>query len=178
MLYTSLASRPFQREIKLSKMFALVFLLFSFGYMPYGIIRMIDSRNSLHPDVYVGLTLIFVITTTVSPFVVIEMNTQIRVQCVKLLKSVFTDSHKKAKKANYFEQSQSLRYTPNRLSAKSLHLKHLQQSRFSAIKRNLSQNDLDVSMVPPHHSSHASSLYNSSSQLRKSKSVPLLEHEV
>ena len=70
----------YQREAAISKMFAYIFLLFLFGYMPYGIIRMFDKSNSLHPDVYVLLTVWFVITSNISPFIVMQMNSQIREQ--------------------------------------------------------------------------------------------------
>ena len=78
----------FQREAKISKMFLTIFLLFLFGYMPYSIIRMLDKRNSLHPDVYVLLTVWFVMTSTISPLIVIQMNRQIRSRCKKLLRNL------------------------------------------------------------------------------------------
>jgi magnesium-transporting ATPase (P-type) len=75
----------FQREAAISKMFACIFMLFLFGYIPYSIIRMFDKSNSLHPDIYVLLTVWFVMTSTISPFIVMQMNMQIREQCKKLL---------------------------------------------------------------------------------------------
>jgi hypothetical protein len=69
-------------------MFAIIFLVFLFGYLPYGIIRMLDRKNSLHPDVYVLLTVIFIISISVSPIIYGLMNNQIRAQCVLLLKKL------------------------------------------------------------------------------------------
>ena len=79
----------YQREAAISKMFACIFLLFLFGYMPYSIIRMFDKSNSLHPDVYVLLTVWFVMTSTISPFIVMQMNSQVREQFRIFLNPIF-----------------------------------------------------------------------------------------
>jgi hypothetical protein len=77
------------REIQISKMFAIIFTVFLFGYLPYGFIRLIDSKNNLHPDVYVLLTVIFIISISISPIIYGLMNNQIRIQCILLLKKIF-----------------------------------------------------------------------------------------
>ena len=80
---TSISS--IQREIKITKMFALIFVVFLFGYLPYGVIRLIDAKNSLHPDFYVFLTIIFIISITVSPVIYGLMNKCISSHCIILL---------------------------------------------------------------------------------------------
>lgn len=49
---------------------------------------MIDAKNNLHPDVYVLLTVIFIISIAISPIIYGLMNTQIRVQCIIILKKL------------------------------------------------------------------------------------------
>nr|QVK45725.1 G protein-coupled receptor [Proales similis] len=83
------SSFSLRREIQISKMFAIIFTVFFFGYMPYGVIRLIDKKNNLHPDVYVLLTVLFIISISVSPIIYGLMNTQIRVQCIYLLSKLF-----------------------------------------------------------------------------------------
>lgn len=70
-------------------MFAIIFIVFLFGYLPYGIIRLIDTKNNLNPDVYVLLTVLFIISISVSPVIYGLMNNQIRIQCTVLLRKMF-----------------------------------------------------------------------------------------
>jgi hypothetical protein len=79
-----------KREIQITKMFSILFLVFLFGYIPYGIIRSVDKSNSLHPDYYILLTVLFIISISVSPVIYGLMNTQIRKQCKLLLNSIFS----------------------------------------------------------------------------------------
>lgn len=50
---------------------------------------MMDKNNSLHPDVYVLLTVLFIMSISISPIIYGLMNKQIRVQCVILLRRIF-----------------------------------------------------------------------------------------
>ena len=77
-----------KREIQITKMFSILFIVFLFGYLPYGIIRLIDKSNSLHPDYYILLTVLFIVSISVSPIIYGLMNTQIRKQCIFLLNSL------------------------------------------------------------------------------------------
>jgi hypothetical protein len=81
------------REIQITKMFAVIFIVFLFGYLPYGIIRGIDKRNNLHPDVYVLLTVILIISISISPVIYGFMNEQIRVECFELIRIIFNLSY-------------------------------------------------------------------------------------
>jgi hypothetical protein len=77
------------REIQITKMFAIIFTVFLFGYLPYGTIRLFDKNNNLNPDVYILLTVLFIISISVSPIIYGLMNTQIREQCKHLLRKLF-----------------------------------------------------------------------------------------
>jgi hypothetical protein len=91
------------REIQITKMFSILFTVFLFGYLPYGIIRLIDKSNSLHPDFYILLTVLFITSISVSPIIYGLMNTQIRTQCIFILNLIF---HKKiTKKQNFLDTS-------------------------------------------------------------------------
>lgn len=79
-----------KREYKITKMFAFIFIVFLFGYLPYGFVRMFDTRNNLHPDFYVLLTVLFIISISVSPIVYGLMNTQIRKKAFYLAKLLVT----------------------------------------------------------------------------------------
>ena len=101
----SMTMSSMHREIQISKMFAIIFTVFLFGYLPYGIIRMLDKKNSLHPDVYVLLTVLFIISISISPVIYGLMNNQIRIQCIRLLKLLF-DCKKPSErpKKNFFSR--------------------------------------------------------------------------
>lgn len=86
---TSHSSSSLRREIKITKMFAIIFIVFLFGYLPYGIIRLIDKDNDFHPDFYVFLTVIFIISISISPIVYGLMNSQIKNQCIVILNKFF-----------------------------------------------------------------------------------------
>ncbi len=79
----------YKRELKISKMFGIIFTVFLFGYLPYGLIRSIDKNNSLNADVYILLTIMFIISISISPIIYGLMNTQIKIQCLLILKFIF-----------------------------------------------------------------------------------------
>jgi len=78
-------SHGLRREIRITKMFAVLFTLFFLGYHPYGFVRAYDKRRQLHPDIFVLLTLLYCISICASPFVYGIMNNQIRQECMKLI---------------------------------------------------------------------------------------------
>ena len=84
-----------EREIEISKMFAVIFTVFMFGYLPYGFIRLMDKNNNLHADVYIVLTMLFIISISVSPVIYGLMNRQIRQHCVGLFYLICSCGEKK-----------------------------------------------------------------------------------
>jgi uncharacterized membrane protein YozB (DUF420 family) len=78
-------SHSLRREIRITKMFAVLFTLFFLGYHPYGFVRAFDKRGQLHPDIYVLLTLFYCISICASPFVYGIMNNQLRHECMRVL---------------------------------------------------------------------------------------------
>lgn len=77
-----------QKEIKITKMFGLIFLVFLFGYFPYGLVRSYDKDNSLNADIYVLLTVLFIVSISVSPVIYGLMNKKIKMQCKIMLNSI------------------------------------------------------------------------------------------
>ncbi|CAF0924227.1 unnamed protein product [Adineta ricciae] len=78
-------SHSLRREIRITKMFAILFTLFFLGYHPYGFVRAFDKRGQLHPDIYVLLTLLYCISICASPLVYGIMNNQLRHECMRVL---------------------------------------------------------------------------------------------
>jgi hypothetical protein len=78
-------SHSLRREIRITKMFAVLFTLFFLGYHPYGFVRAYDKRGQLHPDIYVLLTLLYCISICASPLVYGIMNNQLRHECMRVL---------------------------------------------------------------------------------------------
>lgn len=78
-------SHSLRREIRITKMFAVLFTLFFLGYHPYGFVRAYDKRRQLHPDIFVLLTLLYCISICASPFVYGIMNNQLRQECVRVI---------------------------------------------------------------------------------------------
>ncbi|CAF0809238.1 unnamed protein product [Rotaria sordida] len=78
-------SHSLRREIRITKMFAVLFTLFFLGYHPYGFVRAFDKRGQLHPDIYVLLTLLYCISICASPLVYGIMNNQLRHECMRVL---------------------------------------------------------------------------------------------
>jgi cbb3-type cytochrome oxidase subunit 3 len=78
-------SHSLRREIRITKMFAVLFTLFFLGYHPYGFVRAYDKRRQLHPDIFVLLTLLYCISICASPFVYGIMNDQLRRECMRVI---------------------------------------------------------------------------------------------
>lgn len=83
--HTVSTSHTLRREIRITKMFAVLFTLFFLGYHPYGFVRAYDKRRQLHPDIYVLLTLLYCISICASPLVYGIMNNQLRHECMRVL---------------------------------------------------------------------------------------------
>ena len=69
------------REIKITKMFGVVFLLIMIGYIPYGIVRASDKTFVLDADIYVSITVFFAVANCCNPVVYGVMDTNIRKLC-------------------------------------------------------------------------------------------------
>lgn len=79
------ATHSLRREIRITKMFAVLFTLFFLGYHPYGFVRAYDKRRLLHPDIFVLLTLLYCVSICASPLVYGIMNNQLRHECMRVL---------------------------------------------------------------------------------------------
>ena len=74
-----------KREIQITKMFGMVFLLIMIGYIPYGIVRAIDKPLLLHADFYVAITVFFAVANCGNPMVYGIMDRNIRKMCFEAL---------------------------------------------------------------------------------------------
>lgn len=74
-----------KREIQITKMFGMVFLLIMIGYIPYGIVRAIDKTLSLDADFYVAITVFFAVANCFNPVIYGVMDRQIRKACFEAL---------------------------------------------------------------------------------------------
>ena len=82
---TTPTSHSLRREIRITKMFAVLFTLFFLGYYPYGFARAFSNYRELHPDIFVLLTLLYCISICASPLVYGIMNNQLRHECMRVL---------------------------------------------------------------------------------------------
>lgn len=74
-----------KREIQITKMFGMVFLLIMIGYIPYGIVRAIDKTLSYDADFYVAITVFFAVANCFNPVIYGVMDRQIRKACFEAL---------------------------------------------------------------------------------------------
>lgn len=74
-----------KREIQITKMFGMVFLLIMIGYIPYGIVRAIDRTLSYDADFYVAITVFFAVANCFNPVIYGVMDRQIRKACFEAL---------------------------------------------------------------------------------------------
>ena len=77
-----------KREIQITKMFGVVFVMILLGFLPYTVLRTADSNNSVSADVYVVITVVYGIATCSNPLVYGAMSTDIRRACYTLLHHV------------------------------------------------------------------------------------------
>ncbi|RUS82158.1 hypothetical protein EGW08_010092 [Elysia chlorotica] len=75
----------FRREIQVTKMFGMVFLLIILGYLPYGIVRFIDRRLEFSADFYVGVTVLYAVANSCNPIIYGVMDRKIRRYCFRAL---------------------------------------------------------------------------------------------
>ncbi|XP_013382008.1 melatonin receptor type 1B-A-like [Lingula anatina] len=74
-----------QREIQITKMFGVIFLVFIIGYMIYGLVKLGDRHNTVSGDVYILISLLHHIGTCITPLIYGAMNQQIRELCLRTL---------------------------------------------------------------------------------------------
>ena len=73
-----------KREIRITKMFGVVFLLIMIGYIPYGIVRAVDKSFQLDADVYVSITVFFAVANCCNPIVYGVMDRNIKSTCLEV----------------------------------------------------------------------------------------------
>ena len=71
-------SRLFQREWQITKMFGVVFLVMLFGFLPYGMVRNLDSNNRLSPNAYIVVTVLYALASCANPLLYGLMNREVR----------------------------------------------------------------------------------------------------
>ena len=74
-----------KREVQITKMFGVVFIMILLGFLPYTALRIVDAGSELHPDAYVIVTVVYAIATCSNPLVYGAMSTEIRRACAALL---------------------------------------------------------------------------------------------
>lgn len=74
-----------RREIQVTKMFGMVFLLIIIGYLPYGIVRFIDRKLELSADFYVGISVVYAVANSCNPIIYGVMDRKIRRYCFRTL---------------------------------------------------------------------------------------------
>lgn len=74
-----------RREIQVTKMFGMVFLLIILGYLPYGIVRFIDRKLELSADFYVGISVVYAVANSCNPIIYGIMDRKIRRYCFRTL---------------------------------------------------------------------------------------------
>ena len=73
-----------KREIRITKMFGVVFLLIMIGYIPYGIVRAVDKTFLLDADIYVSITVFFAVANCCNPVVYGVMDRNIKNSCLEV----------------------------------------------------------------------------------------------
>ncbi|KAI3384042.1 hypothetical protein SNEBB_004116 [Seison nebaliae] len=79
----------FRREIRITKMFIVIFAVFIAGYFPYSIVRLADTRHVMSSDIYIYLSILYCLTISTNPIIYGYMNTTIRKNCKKKLRNLF-----------------------------------------------------------------------------------------
>ena len=74
-----------RREIQITKMFGMVFLMILIGYIPYGIVRSIDRQLNYSANVYVVFTVLYAVANSVNPIIYGAMDRRINEACRQLL---------------------------------------------------------------------------------------------
>ncbi|KAL8582627.1 hypothetical protein ACOMHN_048812 [Nucella lapillus] len=74
-----------RREIQITKMFGMVFLLIILGYLPYGVVRFIDRKLEFSADFYVAITVLYAVANSCNPVIYGAMDRKIRRACFAAL---------------------------------------------------------------------------------------------
>lgn len=74
------------REIRITKMFGMVFLVIMLGYLPYGITRAVDHKMNLSPDFYVWISVLYAIANSANPLVYGIMEPVLREACLRCIR--------------------------------------------------------------------------------------------
>ena len=74
-----------RREIQITKMFGMVFLLIILGYLPYGVVRFIDRKLEFSADFYVVITVLYAVANSCNPVIYGAMDRKIRRACFAAL---------------------------------------------------------------------------------------------
>lgn len=77
-----------QREIKITKMFGVIFFMIMFGFVPYSVIRNMDKQNQFSGDLYVLVSVFYAIGTCSNPLIYGAMSTDIRHTCWEFLQDL------------------------------------------------------------------------------------------
>lgn len=86
-------NRAMRREIQITKMFGVIFLMIMFGFIPYSAVRNADRGNRFSADIYVIVTVCYAIGTCLSPLVYGVMSRELRRTCCLQMKSWMTALH-------------------------------------------------------------------------------------
>jgi hypothetical protein len=79
-----------RREIQITKMFGIIFLMILLGFIPYTAIRNADRDNIFGADVYVIVSVFYGIASCSSPLVYGTMSRDIREACLGFLSCIVT----------------------------------------------------------------------------------------
>ncbi|ELT95008.1 hypothetical protein CAPTEDRAFT_188859 [Capitella teleta] len=86
-------NRAMRREIQITKMFGVIFLMIMFGFIPYSAVRNADRGNRFSADIYVIVTVCYAIGTCLSPLVYGVMSRELRRTCCLQLRTLLTNLH-------------------------------------------------------------------------------------
>lgn len=82
-----------QREIHITKMFGVIFLMILWGFIPYTIVRNADKANNFHADIYVIVTVFYGVATCLNPLVYGAMSTELRLACIQSINDFLKLTH-------------------------------------------------------------------------------------
>ena len=82
-----------QRELQITKMFGVIFLMILVGFVPYAIIRNMDRNNTYGGNVYVIVTVMYGIAACANPLVYGAMSTELRHACMDCLRGASAFFH-------------------------------------------------------------------------------------
>ena len=77
-----------QREIQITKMFGMIFLMILVGFVPYAVVRNADRGNTYSGDIYVVVSVFYGMATCSNPVVYGAMSTDVRKTCWQTLANI------------------------------------------------------------------------------------------